>query len=105
MQDMHDDEEELVLVEQELESLEQELATLLARQSHLQERRRELQRALYLDDSEAADGSSTSEPAQDWKAEFEWTSRVHALLRDQVRAAQMRDSSAASAWRLTGLCC
>lgn len=85
-----DDEAELELVEEELESVEQELSVLLMRQSHLRERRRELQQVLALcdgDDEGAA--RREDESVQDWKAAFPWTTRVQELLREQVCVARM----------------
>lgn len=113
---MADDEAELVLVEQELESVAQELEQLFARQSALQERRRELQQLLYVDGSEVAAVDTKNEPPIDWAAPSAWTPRVRELLRDRVRSVYVIAAVAyevvaathlvkcSSAWRRSALC-
>ncbi|GMF19897.1 unnamed protein product [Phytophthora lilii] len=85
---MIDAEAELAEVQQELREVEEDLNVLLLRQSELLDRKQRLQRQLegeQREDGGASSARDTEKPTQDWKATFEWTQQIHALLKETVR--------------------
>ncbi|KAF1793600.1 P-loop containing nucleoside triphosphate hydrolase [Phytophthora cactorum] len=81
---MIDAEAELAQVEQELQEVEEDLNVFLLRQSELLERKRELQEQLECEqiEDDAAAAKDTEKATPDWKAQFQWTEQIHALLTD-----------------------